>query len=48
MKANSTDARIVSLPALPYTERERISSHFNREGAHLCKQKFSVNQPEED
>jgi hypothetical protein len=48
MKPNATDARVVSAPALPYTEREQISRHFNREGAHLCKQKLCVNQAEED
>jgi len=48
MKMKSADTRIVSPPALPYTERARFSCHFNREGAHLCKLKFSVNQAEED
>ncbi len=48
MNARTTGGGIVSAPALPYTERERISCHFNREGAHLCLQKLCVNQAEED
>jgi hypothetical protein len=48
MKPKTTDGGIVSAHALPYTERERISCHFNREGAHLCLQKLCVNQAEED
>jgi hypothetical protein len=51
MKARTTDATddgIVSPPALPYAERERISWHYNREGAPLCIQKLGVNRAEED
>jgi len=48
MNPNAADARIVSAPALPYTERERISWHFNREGAYLCIQKLYANQAEKD
>ena len=48
MKPRPTPSSIVSALALPYTERERISCHFNREGAHLCKQKLCVNQAQED
>ena len=48
MNASTTNARIVSGRALPYTEREQISGHFNLEGAHLCKPKLCMNQPEED
>jgi len=48
MKARVTDAGIVSAPALPYTEPERVSCHLNREGAHFCKQKFCVNQTTEE
>jgi hypothetical protein len=47
MKARVTDAGIVSAPALPYTEPERISCHLNSEGAHFCRQKPCVNQTEE-
>jgi len=43
MKESATDARIVSVPALQYTGRERISCHFNREGAYLCLQILCVN-----
>ena len=48
MNARTTGGGIVSAPVLPYTEREQISCHFNREGAHLCLQKLCVNQAEED
>jgi len=48
MKVRPAGTTIVSHPTLAYTGRERISCHFNREGAHLCKLKFCVNQPEED
>jgi hypothetical protein len=48
MKVSSACPTIVSAPALPYTGREWISWQFNREGAHLCKQKLCVNQAEED
>lgn len=48
MMAQCNDAGIVSLSALPYTYREHISYHLNREGAHFCKQNSCVNQAEED
>jgi hypothetical protein len=48
MKASVTDAGIVSVPALPYTEPERISCHFNREDAHFCRRKSCVNQATEE
>ena len=48
MKATVTHAGIVSAPALPYTERERILWHLNREGIHFCTPKSCVNQSEED
>ncbi len=48
MKATVTGAGIVSASPLPYTERERILWHLNREGAHFCKQKPCMNQTEED
>jgi hypothetical protein len=44
MKARVTDAGIVSLPTLPYTEPEPVSCYLNREGAHFCNQKSCVNQ----
>jgi hypothetical protein len=48
MWAGGSDGRIVSAPALPYTERARISCHFTREGARRCKPICCVNQPEEE
>jgi len=48
MKAKTIDGGIVSSTVLPYTERERISCHFNCEGAHLCLQTLCVNLAEED
>jgi len=48
MNPHSIPSSIVSALALPYTERERISCHFDHESAHLCKQKLCVNQAEED
>jgi hypothetical protein len=48
MKSRVTDTRIVSAPALPYTERERISCYLKREGPQFCRQKSCVNQTEED
>ncbi len=48
MRARITGRGIVSAPRLPYTVRERISCHFNREGAHLCLQTLCVNLAEED
>jgi len=48
MKAPTTYGGIVSAPRLPYTVRERISCHFNHEGAHLCLQTLCVNLAEED
>ena len=47
MNASTSNARIVSGPALPYTEREPISFHLHREGAHFCRQERFVNQAEE-
>jgi hypothetical protein len=48
MKASITGAGIVSVPALPYTEPERISCHLYREDTHFCKQKSCVNQATEE
>jgi hypothetical protein len=46
--ARVADAGIVSLSAVPYTRRERISWNLWSEGAHICKPKLCMNQPEED
>jgi hypothetical protein len=48
MKPLIGDARIVSARELQYTDRDQFSWHLIREGAHLCKQNFSVNPAEED
>jgi hypothetical protein len=48
MRAVVTDAGIVSAPALPYTEPERVSCSLNGEGAHFCNQKSCVNQATEE